>query len=84
MPQWIQESVADDVPEELQEYGLGKRKRNEVNYKEELSEAQWLKIVEAGGDPQKEIEKRRKRRQEGLNPDEDQDAKQLANFETSV
>ena len=51
VPQWIQESVADDVPEELQEYGLGKRKRNEVNYKEELSEAQWLKIVEAGGDP---------------------------------
>lgn len=84
MPQWIQESVADDVPEELQEYGLGKRKRNEVNYKEELSEAQWLKIVEAGGDPQKEIEKRRKCRQEGLNPDEDQDAKQPANFETSV
>ena len=69
----------------MQEYGLGKRKRNEVNYKEELSEAQWLKIVEAGGDPQKEIEKRRKRRQEGLNPDEEMNAKAVpANFETSA
>ena len=54
--------MADDKVEELQELGLGKRKRNEVNYKDELSEAQWLKIVEAGGDPQKEIDKRRKRR----------------------
>lgn len=54
----------------MEEYGLGKRKRNEVNYKEELSEAQWLKIVEAGGDPQKEVEKRRKRKNEG--PEEDQ------------
>ena len=39
VPQWIQESVAEDKVEDLQEYGLGKRKRNEVNYKDELSEA---------------------------------------------
>lgn len=64
VPEWIQESVADEEVNPLQEYGLGKRKRNEVNYKEEFSEAQWLKIVEAGGDPQKEAEKKRKRRDE--------------------
>lgn len=39
VPQWIQESVADDTKVDIQEYGLGKRKRNEVNYKDELSEA---------------------------------------------
>ena len=64
VPQWIQDSVADEAENPMQEYGLGKRKRNEVNYKDELSEAQWLKIVEAGGDPQKEMEKRRKRKDE--------------------
>jgi len=37
--------------ETLDEYGLGKRKRVEVQYKEQLSENQWLKIIEAGGDP---------------------------------
>jgi len=35
----------------LEEYGLGKRKRGEVNYKEELSENQWIKLIEAGKDP---------------------------------
>lgn len=36
-----------------------------MTYKEQLSENQWLKIIEAGGDPQQEIEKRRK---QGDNP----------------
>ncbi len=44
----------------LEEYGLGKRKREQVNYKEVLSEAQWLKMIEAGLDPQQEIENRKK------------------------
>lgn len=39
------------MPEELGEYGLGKRKRADVTYKEQLSENQWLKMIEAGKDP---------------------------------
>ena len=52
----------------MEEYGLGKRKRAEVTYKEQLSENQWLKIIEAGGDPQQEIKKRRKT---GAGPNQD-------------
>jgi hypothetical protein len=39
---------------------LGKRKRAEVTYKESLSENAWTKLIEAGLDPQQEVEKRRK------------------------
>lgn len=48
------------MPEELGEFGLGKRKRAEVTYKESLSENAWTKLIEAGLDPQQEVEKRRK------------------------
>lgn len=60
VPEWIQQSAKEQPVETLDEYGLGKRKRADVTYKEQLSENQWLKIIEAGGDPQQEIEKRRK------------------------
>ena len=59
VPQWITDSVQELPQNLLEEYGLGKRKRGEVNYKEELSENQWLKLIEAGKDPQAEIERRR-------------------------
>ena len=68
MPQWIQQSAKEQPVEPLDEYGLGKRKRAEVTYKEQLSENQWLKIIEAGGDPQQEIDKRRKT---GAGPNQD-------------
>ena len=68
MPQWIVKSVKEDpIEEDPTLYGLGKRKRGDVNYKDELSEAQFLKIVDAGDDPAAEQEKRRKMRLE--NPD---------------
>ncbi len=51
VPEWIQQSAKEQPVETLDEYGLGKRKRADVTYKEQLSENQWLKIIEAGGDP---------------------------------
>ena len=42
---------------------LGKRTRKEVNYKEQLSETQWAKMIDAGINPDEEVEKRNKRRQ---------------------
>lgn len=63
VPEWIQQSAKEQVPEELGEFGLGKRKRAEVTYKEELSEGAWTRMIEAGLDPQQEVEKRKR---EGL------------------
>ena len=52
----------------MADYGLGKRKRADVTYKEQLSEQQWLKYIEAGRDPQQELAKRK---QAGINDDAD-------------
>lgn len=38
VPEWIQQSTKEAPAETLDEYGLGKRKRVEVQYKEQLSE----------------------------------------------
>ena len=63
VPDWIRTTKPED-PSLQQELGLGKRKRNQVNYNDEISEGQWLKIIDQGGDPNEEVEKIRKRRQE--------------------
>ena len=85
VPEWIQQSAKEAPVETLDEYGLGKRKRVEVQYKEQLSENQWLKIIEAGGDPQQEIEKRRKTGvgigQDYINEDEDDQSDRLVSEE---
>jgi hypothetical protein len=39
--------------------------RKQVNYNDEISEGQWLKIIEAGGDPNSELAKMRKRKADG-------------------
>lgn len=66
----------------MADYGLGKRKRAEVTYKEQLSENQWLKIIEAGGDPQQEIEKRRKHGDgEGLDENQGAESDRLVSEE---
>ena len=49
MPEWIQQSANPEPENEMADYGLGKRKRADVTYKEQLSENQWLKIIDAGG-----------------------------------
>jgi len=41
---------------------LGKRKRAEVNYKEQVSDAQYFKMIEAGLDPNLESDVKRARR----------------------
>lgn len=62
VPDWIQDSCKERPQADVAEFGLGKRKRNEVTYKDQLSENEFLKIIEAGGDPQQEIEKRKRRK----------------------
>jgi hypothetical protein len=67
VPKWI-DSKTQEIDEEkvlIQDYGTGKRKRNEVNYTEVLSETRWLQIVEKGEDPEKEIQRVIKRRKLG-------------------
>lgn len=66
VPEWIRQNTKPEDPDKfLQEFGAGKRQRKTVNYNEEFSEGQWLKIIEEGGDPQAEAEKIRKRREMG-------------------
>ena len=79
VPLWIHKSVEEEVKEDPLTANLGKRKRAEVNYKEQISDTQWLKMVEAGANPDEELERRRKKRQEQLDagdsdsPDQDED-----------
>ena len=61
MPQWIINSVVEEEKVDPLLACLGKRKRAEVNYKEQYSDTQWLKMVEAGTNPEDEFEKKRKR-----------------------
>lgn len=65
VPEWIKKNSKAEDPKEVEELGAGKRQRKTVNYNEEFSEGQWLKIIEQGGDPQAEAEKIRKRREMG-------------------
>jgi len=63
VPEWIK--IKPEDPNKNQgEYGMGKRQRKQVNYNDEISENQWLKIIEQGGDVNQEIEKKRKRKRE--------------------
>jgi hypothetical protein len=65
VPDWIRKNTLPEDPNKLiQEFGAGKRQRKTVNYNEEFSEGQWLKIIEQGIDPQAEAEKIRNRRRE--------------------
>ena len=43
---------------------LGKRKRAEVNYKEQVSDSQYFKMIEAGLDPNNENDVKRARKQQ--------------------
>ena len=58
-------SVEEDVKEDPLA-DLGKRKRTEINYAGEVSDTQWLRMVDEGKNPDEEIERRRKKRQEQL------------------
>ena len=72
VPEWIKKHSQPEDPDKLiQEFGAGKRQRKTVNYNDEFSEGQWLKIIEQGGDPQAEAEKIRKRREMGDGQDSD-------------
>ena len=61
VPEWIRTKPED--PNKLaQEFGMGKRQRKQVNYNDDISEGQWLKIIESGADINEEVEKIKKRR----------------------
>ena len=64
VPDWVK-TKPEDPDKLVLEFGAGKRQRKQINYNEEFSEAQFLKIIEQGGDPAQEAEKLRKRRQDG-------------------
>lgn len=64
VPEWIK--AKPENKEALDEFGLGKRQRKQVNYSDEIPESQWVRIFEQGGDPQEEVERlRRKRAEQG-------------------
>lgn len=61
VPEWIHQSVVEEEKVDPLLASLGKRKRAEVNYKEQISDTAWLKMVEAGTNPDEELEKKRKK-----------------------
>lgn len=69
VPQWIITSVTEEVKVDPF-LSLGKRKRAEVNYKEQVSDAQYFKMIEAGLDPNLESDVKRARRQQVVTPPE--------------
>ncbi len=50
VPDWVK-TKPEDPDKLVLEFGAGKRQRKQINYNEEFSEAQFLKIIEQGGDP---------------------------------
>ena len=49
VPEWVR--IKPEDPNKVQqEFGIGKRKRNQVNYSDAISEGQWLKLIESGAD----------------------------------
>lgn len=45
VPEWIK--VKPDDPNKLvEEFGMGKRQRKQINYNDEMSDGQWLKMIE--------------------------------------
>ena len=61
VPQWIHESVVEETkPDPL--VSLGKRTHKKVNYKEQVSDSQFTKMIEAGLDPHLESDIKRARR----------------------
>ena len=62
VPGWIR-AKPEDTNKFAVEF-MGKRQRKQVNYNDDISEGQWLKIIESGGDPNQEIEKIKKKRME--------------------
>jgi hypothetical protein len=67
VPEWIK-AKPEDPNKLVQEFGHGKRQRKQVNYNDDLSEAQFLKTIEIGGDLNEEAERQRRRRQDNRNP----------------
>lgn len=61
VPQWIHASVVEEKKEDPL-MSLGKRTRKEVNYKEQVSDSQYFKMIEAGLDPNSESDLKKARR----------------------
>ena len=61
VPEWIK-IKPEDPNKIVEEFGMGKRQRKQVNYNDEISEGQWLKIIENGGDINQEVERIRKKK----------------------
>jgi hypothetical protein len=55
----------------MKECGLGKRKRNEVNYTDAISDARYLQIIDEGGDPEAENQRLRDLRKQGAVKEEE-------------
>ena len=62
VPEWITKSVQEEKKEDPFA-NLGKRNRKEVNYKEQVSESQFVRMIEAGLDPNLEADVKRARKQ---------------------
>mmetsp|Transcript_27928 Transcript_27928/g.26967 ORF Transcript_27928/g.26967 Transcript_27928/m.26967 type:complete len:273 (+) Transcript_27928:2794-3612(+) len=59
VPYWVKQKPEN--PDKLAlEYGLGKRQRKQVNYNDEMSDRQWLSMIESGVE---EGDKKKKKKQ---------------------
>jgi hypothetical protein len=50
VPEWVKTKPEEPCKINLDECGQGKRERKKVNYNDELTESQWAKIIDQGGD----------------------------------
>jgi len=66
LPSWLIIEEPKVLEENTEEYGIGKRKRKQVNYAEDWTERQWDRIFEEGPDAIHEIEKMRQRKKKRI------------------
>jgi len=55
VPEWVKVNKPEDNL--MEDYGLGKRQRKQVNYFEEFTDNQFAKIIESGKDVNEEIQR---------------------------
>jgi hypothetical protein len=77
-------NIVDEKEIMLQDSGLGKRTKRDIHYHDEISDNKWCEIVDAGGDPDAENDKIRKRRKDLIPSDQSADNDLVKSQDTFV
>jgi len=78
VPEWVKIKI-EDTNLRLEDFGAGKRERKTINYADDLTDAQFVKILSEGKDMNEEKEKIRKKKQtKRRGRDETEDSEELS------